>query len=78
MRKKLEKYPQGIYMLDQFSDPVLADGTRLGHPPIHVHHIHIGPVSGVRQRTDPMKCFINNTYCYGTITTTSYVYNNNT
>jgi hypothetical protein len=64
LREKLEKYTDGIYVLDQFSSPVLKDGTRLGNPPIHVHHIHIGPRPGVRQRGEAINCLLNDHKCY--------------
>jgi hypothetical protein len=66
IRAKLLEYPDGIFITQQFSAPVLADGTRIGHPPIHVHHIHIGPSTGVRQRCNIVGCFINDHECYGT------------
>ena len=50
IREKLKRFPDGIYATDQFSGPVTRDGERIGNPPIHVHHIHIGPSPGVRQR----------------------------
>lgn len=31
----------------------------LPHPDLHIHHIHVGPKPGVRQRQDPEKCFLN-------------------
>ena len=31
-------------------------GTTLGYPPIHIHHIHIGPQPGVRPRTGEYDC----------------------
>ncbi len=64
LRALFSKHPEGIYVLEQFSGPVAADGTRLGHPPIHVHHMHIGPSSGVRQRSTMWDCLINADGCY--------------
>ena len=64
LRDKLQKYPDGVYVLEQFSSPVLIDGTRLGNPPIHVHHIHIGPKPGVRQRGEIINCLLNDHTCY--------------
>jgi hypothetical protein len=66
MRAKLKEHPHGIYVLEQFSGAVTADGTRLGHPPIHIHHIHVGPSPGVRQRSDSIGCVLQNKACYGT------------
>lgn len=64
-RNKLREHPHGIYVLEQFSGPVTADGTRLGHPPIHIHHIHVGPAPGVRQRADTIGCVFQGKKCYG-------------
>lgn len=64
-RSKLKEHPHGIYVLEQFSGPVTADGTRLGHPPIHIHHIHVGPAPGVRQRADTIGCVFQGKKCYG-------------
>ena len=65
IRGKLKEHPHGIYVLEQFSGAVTADGTRLGHPPIHIHHIHVGPEPGVRQRTDSVACVFQGKHCYG-------------
>lgn len=64
LKDKLKKYPDGIYVTDQFSGPVTADGARIGNPPIHVHHIHIGPSPGVRQRSELYECLVNSMGCY--------------
>lgn len=65
MEGKLAKYPHGVYVLEQFSGAVTADGTRLGNPPIHIHHIHVGPSPGVRQRADAVGCVLQGKTCYG-------------
>lgn len=49
LEAKLKDFPEGIYIFEEFSQPVTRDGIRLGHPPIHVHHLHISPMPGVRQ-----------------------------
>jgi hypothetical protein len=53
---KLKVHPEGIFVLEQISIPVLADGTRLGNPLIHVDHIHVGPRPGTRQHQDMFRC----------------------
>lgn len=66
MEEKLKKYPDGVFVVEQFSGPVTEDGTRLSHPPIHIHHIHVGPKPGIRQRQDGVKCMLSDNYddCY--------------
>lgn len=64
LRSKLKMFPDGIYVTDQFSGPVTKDGERIGNPPIHVHHIHIGPAPGVRQRSEFYECLVNQMGCY--------------
>jgi hypothetical protein len=64
IKGKLEEYPEGIYAVEQFSAPVTRDGTRIGNPPIHVHHIHIGPMPGVRQHLDMLDCVLSGNQCY--------------
>lgn len=46
----LPQHPQGIMVSSAFSAPVLADGSPIGFPPIHIHHIHIGPTSMVASK----------------------------
>lgn len=60
----LAKHKEGVYITEQLSAPVDKDGNIVGHPPIHVHHVHITPIPGVRQRTDPFQCVIDGTDCY--------------
>jgi hypothetical protein len=66
LEEKLKIHPDGIYALEQISVPVTRDGTRLHNPPIHIHHIHVGPRTGVRQRTNLFKCITSATgdECY--------------
>jgi hypothetical protein len=42
LEDKIKKHPAGILVQAQVSGAVDKDGKRIGHPPIHVHHIHIG------------------------------------
>ena len=58
VKEKLEDYPEGILIYEQFSGPVKKDGTVIPNPPIHIHHIHVGPMNnaGIKQRVDPLKC----------------------
>lgn len=60
----LTKHPDGIFILEQFMSPVLEDGTRLDNPPIHIHHMHVGPAPYVRQRFNPLTCSLFNTSCF--------------
>ena len=58
----------GIIITEQFSGPVLEDGTVLSHPPLHIHHIHVDPMSpaGIKQRVDPIACMksFDGSMCY--------------
>lgn len=69
MSKILELYPDGVYFVGQHMSPVLRDGTRLGYPPIHVHHIHNGPDPYVRQRGDPIGCLLKGVGCFNPLRT---------
>lgn len=64
LEKILKNHPEGIFVLEQFSGAVSSDGTRLSNPPIHIHHIHVGPKPGIRQRTDNYKCVMEGEGCY--------------
>jgi len=46
----LKKHPHGIMVDATFSAAVQPDGTPLGLPPIHIHHIHVGPQIGVKAK----------------------------
>jgi hypothetical protein len=50
LSEALRKHPEGIDVLNTILVPVLEDGTRLSHPPIHIHHIHFVAQQGVRFR----------------------------
>lgn len=56
LEEKLKAYKDGIFVTAQYSAAVTRDGSPLSHPPIHIHHIHVGPRPGVRQHTDQYKC----------------------
>lgn len=60
----LPNHPNGIYMIQQIMTPVLKNGTRLSNPPIHTHHIHVGPDPYVRQRLNPLSCAIRGVGCF--------------
>lgn len=46
----LTEHPRGIMADAAFSAAVLPDGTPLGLPPIHIHHIHVGQQIGVKAK----------------------------
>ena len=48
----LEEHPDGFDVDIKAMMPVAQDGRRLGHPPIHIHHIHAVPRLGVRARNN--------------------------
>ena len=54
--KILKQHLDGIYIVEQYMSAVQSDGTRLNNPPIHIHHMHIGPAPYVRQRFAPLNC----------------------
>lgn len=60
----LKDYPEGVFLLKQHMTPVLKDGTRIGFPPLHIHHIHVGPSPYVRQRSDPVGCAFKGERCW--------------
>mmetsp|Transcript_26911 Transcript_26911/g.43048 ORF Transcript_26911/g.43048 Transcript_26911/m.43048 type:complete len:715 (-) Transcript_26911:41-2185(-) len=46
----LKKHPEGVYFSVTFTGVVQEDGTILGYPPIHMHHIHVTPQPGVKKK----------------------------
>jgi len=46
----LKSFPDGIDIVNSIITPVHENGTRLGLPPIHVHHIHVVAQNSVRPR----------------------------
>ena len=69
LREILQHHPGGIYILEHYMSPVLPDGSRLQNPPIHIHHMHVGPAPYVRQRFSPMSCAFFNVSCFNPIRT---------
>jgi hypothetical protein len=62
--EKLKLYPEGLFLLEQVMQPVTEDGTRLNNPPIHIHHMHIGPAPYVRQRFSHFQCAMFSKSCF--------------
>lgn len=56
LSRALGKHPDGIMFTSSFSGPVDPSGKVLGHPPIHIHHIHITPEPGVMNKMSGLKC----------------------
>lgn len=50
LSEALALHPEGVDVVNTVLVPVLEDGTRLGHPPVHIHHIHFVAQQGVRFR----------------------------
>jgi len=50
----LKEHPDGFDVDIKAMMPVAQDGRRLGHPPIHIHHIHAVPRMGVLPRNRNM------------------------
>lgn len=46
----LAHHPEGVDIINYIISPVDENGERIGHPPIHVHHVHVIPQPGVRTR----------------------------
>ena len=57
-----------IYTYIVYKAVVDEEGTVIGHPPIHIHHMHVGPVDKgatyVRQRTSPILCLLTGASCF--------------
>jgi len=56
MSRALKRYPEGVMFTSSFSGPVDQTGKVLGHPPIHIHHIHITPEPGVVTKMSTSRC----------------------
>jgi len=54
--EKLKRHPDGIMFTSSFSGAVEGSGKVLGHPPIHIHHIHVMPAPGVVTKMMRLKC----------------------
>ena len=39
----IQHYPEGVYITNHFTGGISANGSVLGFPPIHVHHVHVSP-----------------------------------
>jgi len=52
----LKEIKGGIAFSSSFSGPVDPEGMAIGHPPIHIHHIHISPEPGVAPKMDVAGC----------------------
>lgn len=50
LRAGLARHAGGLAVTSSFSGPVLPNGTALGYPPVHIHHIHISPEPGVKAK----------------------------
>eukprot|EP00968_Pinguiococcus_pyrenoidosus_P022342 scaffold3153_cov243-Pinguiococcus_pyrenoidosus.AAC.2 len=50
MTEALERHPEGVDVDKTILVPVTEEGERIGHPPVHIHHIHFVEQSGVRHR----------------------------
>ncbi|EGB03519.1 hypothetical protein AURANDRAFT_67954 [Aureococcus anophagefferens] len=46
----LAKHPEGIDVNKYILAPVDKHGTHIGHPPLHIHHIHLVAQDGIRPR----------------------------
>lgn len=58
MSEALAKYPHGIDVDRSVMAPTDENGNLIGHPPIHIHHIHTVEAGGVRPRNRlQAKCF---------------------
>lgn len=68
LSRKLQKHPEGIMFQSSFSGAVDPNGKVLGHPPIHIHHIHISPSPGTVVKMDGDACAtgVDPSQCYAT------------
>jgi len=48
LQRKLVEHPNGFDVDYTFHGAVTPDGRILGYPPIHMHHIHVGPEIGIK------------------------------
>lgn len=46
----LSAHPEGVMFDMGFYGPVASTGEILGHPPMHIHHIHVLPQPGVKTK----------------------------
>lgn len=64
LKDSIAQYPEGVYIVEQIISPVWANGTMINHPPIHIHHMHVGPAPYVRQRFDQLGCATRGRGCF--------------
>ena len=62
-KNKLKIHPKGLYILETFMAGVDAQGRALDFPPIHVHHVHVGPGSRAVYRVDGRWCMFDAESC---------------
>jgi len=64
LEEKLKVHKNGVYVVEQIISPVWPNGTLIDHPPIHIHHMHIGPAPYVRQRFNQKTCILEGKGCF--------------
>lgn len=64
LKDALQTHTDGVYIVEQVISPVWANGTMINHPPIHIHHMHVGPAPYVRQRFDQLGCATRGKGCF--------------
>jgi hypothetical protein len=64
LKDALAQHSQGVYIVEQVISPVWANGTMINHPPVHIHHMHVGPAPYVRQRFDQLGCATKGRGCF--------------
>lgn len=64
LKDALQTHKDGVYIVEQVISPVWANGTMINHPPIHIHHMHVGPAPYVRQRFDQLGCATRGKGCF--------------
>lgn len=57
-------HSNGVVLTQQVMSAIDTHGVRIGHPPIHIHHMHASRKPSVRERLDPMHCAVYNETCY--------------
>ena len=50
LKEVIDKHPEGVDIEASILIPVDEDGKRIGHPPVHIHHIHFVKPKSVRFR----------------------------
>ena len=62
-KDKLKAHPEGLYIMETFMAGVDMQGKVLDFPPIHVHHIHLGPGERAIYRVDNKWCTFDSDQC---------------